>query len=63
METMEYVQERRNGRERRSGVDRRKLRPGRYTGVERRVVIECRSGDDRRAMSAPWTELQERRVG
>jgi hypothetical protein len=44
--------------ERRSGVDRRRTNPRRYTGVERRIDPDCRSSRDRRQDKGPWSELQ-----
>ena len=59
---METPPEKRRGSERRSGVDRRRTNPSRYTGVERRIDSDCRSSLDRRRESAPWSELQMRRI-
>ena len=50
--------ERRNHRERRSGVDRRKLNPAIYTGIEKRFDPDCRCGNDRRDNRDPWIEYQ-----
>jgi hypothetical protein len=55
---MEKRPPRRRILERRSGVDRRRTNPRRYTGVERRVDTDCRSSRDRRADNGPWSELQ-----
>ncbi len=59
---METPQDKRCGVERRSGIDRRRNNPSRYTGVERRIDSDCRSSLDRRRENAPWTELQMRRI-
>ncbi len=59
---METPQDKRCGAERRSGIDRRRNNPSRYTGVERRIDSDCRSSLDRRRENAPWTELQMRRI-
>ena len=45
---MELHKERRNNKERRSGIDRRRINPPKYTGIERRKDPEGRSGNDRR---------------
>ncbi|MDJ0883130.1 MAG: hypothetical protein QNJ48_03170 [Desulfobacterales bacterium] len=44
--------------ERRSGIDRRRTNPRRYTGVERRIDPDCRSSRDRREDNGQWSELQ-----
>ena len=43
-----FQKERRRNKERRSGTDRRRLNPPKYTGIERRIDSECRSCRDRR---------------
>jgi len=45
---MELHQERRNNKESRYGIDRRRINPPKYTGLEKRNNPECRSGNDRR---------------
>jgi len=59
---MELHQERRNNKERRSGIDRRRINPPKYTGIEKRNDPECRSGNDRRKDPESWSELQPRHV-
>ncbi|MDJ0802801.1 MAG: hypothetical protein QNI89_04015 [Desulfobacterales bacterium] len=59
---MKAPQDKRCGVERRSGIDRRCINPGRYTGVDRRIDSDCRSSRDRRSDNAPWTELQMPRI-
>ncbi len=48
--------------DRRSGVDRRRINPRRYTGIERRIDPDCRSSRDRREDNGPWLELQMPRI-
>ncbi|NNF97817.1 MAG: hypothetical protein HKM93_00420 [Desulfobacteraceae bacterium] len=55
---MKEHQERREDRERRSGIDRRKVNPSHYTGIEKRSDTECRSGRDRREDAGTWSEMQ-----
>jgi hypothetical protein len=43
-----FKKERRRNKERRSGIDRRRLNPPEYPGIERRRDPECRSCKDRR---------------
>jgi len=59
---MELHQKRRNNKDRRSGIDRRRINPPKYTGIEKRIDPECRSGKDRRTNIEPWSELQLRHV-
>ena len=55
---MEKKQERRDQDERRSGTDRRRLNPVNYTGIEKRLNPDCRSGSDRRDNKGNWIEYQ-----
>nr|WP_319493017.1 hypothetical protein [uncultured Desulfobacter sp.] len=55
---MEKKQERRGQDERRSGTDRRRLTPVNYTGIEKRINPDCRSGSDRRDHRGNWIEYQ-----
>jgi hypothetical protein len=55
---MEKLPRKRRILERRSGVDRRRTNPRRYTGVERRIDTDCRSSRDRREDNGAWSELQ-----
>ncbi|WP_320042781.1 hypothetical protein [uncultured Desulfobacter sp.] len=50
--------ERRDQIERRSGIDRRRLNPLNYTGIEKRFCPDCRSGSDRRQNTGVWIEYQ-----
>ena len=59
---MELHQERRNNKERRFGIGRRRINPPKYTGIEKRNDPECRSGNDRRKGPESWSELQPRHV-
>ena len=59
---MNQPPERRRGRERRNGVDRRKANPSTYTGIEKRMDYAGRSGRDRRENTDWWSELKIRRV-
>jgi hypothetical protein len=59
---MELHQKRRNKKDRRSGIDRRRIDPPKFTGIEKRIDSECRSGVDRREDIEPWSELQLRHV-
>lgn len=52
------TKDRRTEEERRSGVDRRKLNPSRYTGIEKRFDKDCRTSQDRRDDGKPWLEYQ-----
>ncbi|HCY88541.1 MAG TPA: hypothetical protein DHV36_25625 [Desulfobacteraceae bacterium] len=54
----EKSEERRSREERRSGMDRRKLNPQRYTGIEKRFTPDCRGSQDRREEGSTWTEHQ-----
>ncbi len=56
--TMEESKEKRRATDRRSGVDRRRINPPRYTGIEKRMDPQCRSGIDRRENREFWSELQ-----
>jgi hypothetical protein len=46
--------------DRRSGIDRRRINPPRYYGIEKRMDPESRSGKDRRDLQQEWTEYQPR---
>ena len=59
---MEPYKEQRNKKERRSGIDRRRLNSPKYTGIEKRITPDFRSGRDRREETELWTEMQMRRV-
>jgi hypothetical protein len=50
--------ERRSTEERRSGRDRRKLNPSKYTGIEKRFGPDCRGCQDRRDEGDDWVEYQ-----
>ena len=52
----EKNKERRDQKERRSGVDRRRLNPSKYTGVEKRFDPDCRNSKDRRSDGDTWVE-------
>ncbi|NDY74221.1 hypothetical protein DO021_20295 [Desulfobacter hydrogenophilus] len=50
--------ERRGQEERRSGIDRRRLNPLNYTGIEKRFNPDCRESNDRRKNKGNWIEYQ-----
>jgi hypothetical protein len=47
--------------ERRSGKDRRRINPARYSGIEKRLLTECRDLFDRREAHETWLEYQSPR--
>lgn len=53
---MKKNKDRRGQEDRRSGVDRRKLNPSNYTGIEKRFNPDCRSCNDRRNDGEHWIE-------
>ncbi len=48
----------RRKQERRSGKDRRHINPPRYSGIEKRLLTECRNPVDRREEHETWLEYQ-----
>ena len=53
----------RNKGDRRSGTDRRRINPPKYTGIDRRIDPDCRDCCDRREDNEDWSELQSPDIG